>query len=464
MPLELVSHQSPENPFEKEVLDALGRCKLDGIRANNILLPHLKHRSLPNEHDILVLVAGRVYTIDAKGLYPGHYRGAASGAWEYSETPDGEFRACAFLDTLGQVAFKKRNVAVEYLTRAVGKNRVPDVVAVIVVPDGADLSQMERGPDGTDERGARSLLVQKSELCAALEADAARPGGYPLTMAELAEAFKVRTPTKFVRFPCHLNDQITLEAFVEGTQRPFPRNVYRGVYRPESRLAEKAWVRVEVTAAHAVANVTLEQDAVFRAFRNNLSALRRIRHEAALQHVVDYDTPLGLISVTEWFSDLTLAARLRTRLLAWPEARIVFRAVVGLLDAAHTAEVRIVHRYLDPTCVLLREGPGGAPVAVRVGGFFGAVVGTLSTAGIGPTDNPYLDPTARGEHKNAPAQDYYSVGRCLAYALTGATEAPALPAGGAPAELPAVLRRLTAPDHIARADGWAKLREMLGLN
>jgi hypothetical protein len=47
-----------ENRFEEQISSTLGSCPLDGVATDNIIIPNVDFRDLPDEHDILVLLAG----------------------------------------------------------------------------------------------------------------------------------------------------------------------------------------------------------------------------------------------------------------------------------------------------------------------------------------------------------------------------------------------------------------------
>ena len=107
--MKVITSRSVYDKFEGQVLEALGHLEWEGIATNNVIIPHVKFRNLPNEHDILVLTDGRVYTLEAKQLAAGFYRGASGGAWEY-RTEQSDWRPVQFLAHPLDVAFKKARV------------------------------------------------------------------------------------------------------------------------------------------------------------------------------------------------------------------------------------------------------------------------------------------------------------------------------------------------------------------
>src|SRR5262245_47971352 len=110
----VVSFRQPEYPFERRILASLGLSRLDGIATNNVLVPALASRNLPNEHDIVVLLRGRVVTIDGKDLWAGAYRGSANN-WEYRKPGRTEWEPVHFMGSPVRVAFRKAAVMVSWI-------------------------------------------------------------------------------------------------------------------------------------------------------------------------------------------------------------------------------------------------------------------------------------------------------------------------------------------------------------
>ncbi len=459
MRLKIVSQRQLDNTFELVVLDSLQGCALEGIATNNVLIPHISLRNLPNEHDLLVLTRGRVYTLDTKALKAGYYRGPSGGDWEYSLDRT-DWKSCTFTAHPRTIAFKKGRAVETFIRENLAKgDSMPEVVSVIVVPDEANVEELGWRDDGTTETGARLLLASRSELCGMLEADSqAHPQRNP-SVKELADLFGVEQTKDRRTLPCYLDEHLRVDAFLARLQLPVLRYLYRGYHGQWRRP-----VRIEVLPKFNAPESVEEQ---IRAFRSNILALQDLRHEAILRLHGHHDTPTSLIVVSELFSELTLMDVIEERRLNWEEARQVFRPVADLLQHAH--ENGIVHRYLDPTCILLKEGDF---TKVRVQGFFGAVVGGLTTVRGGKdnrgrddeqeeTSNPFLSPERhKGEQRRGPLQDAYSVGRCLAAALTGSPLR--LPTTKeVPAEVEGVIAQLVSWVPEERAPAWARLRTLL---
>ena len=221
--MRVVSSRSVVDRFEARILDALARAPgPDGLATNNVIIPHVKFRNLPNEHDLLVFTEGKVYTLDGKGLEPGSYRGSGGGGWEYSR--DGlSWEPVTFMTHPEEVAFKKARVTEGYLrSRLPADNSIPmpQVISVIVVPDEADVSGLAWGAAGT-ATGARLLLTRLGDLAACLDADDRAHRQRRPTVDELAALFHVERPNAASALPCYLSPHLRVDAFLGHTVRPW---------------------------------------------------------------------------------------------------------------------------------------------------------------------------------------------------------------------------------------------------
>jgi hypothetical protein len=457
MHVRFISQRQLDNPFERAVLARLQDCTLVGVASNNVLIPQIRLRNLPNEQDLVVLTRGRVYTLDAKALKAGHYRGASGGDWEYSR--DGiDWKTCKFMAHPQTIAVRKGNAVESFVRENLPKGcGMPEVVAVIVVPDEANVEQLG-WRDGTNDSSVRLLRASLSDLCRVLEADSKdHPHQLP-SIDDLAGLFSIDSPRERRSLPCFLDEHLRVDAFLARLQLPVLRHLYRG-YLENKRRA----VRIEILPKFNAPETVAEQ---IRAFRNNVLALQELKHEAILRLYGDDDTPTSLVVVSELFSETTLQDLIdEQRRLTWDEARQVFRPVVDLMHLAHANS--IVHRYLDPTCILVKEGTFAE---VRVQGFFGAVVGGLTTVRGGKDNrgldeqedvsNPYLAPErTREEGRRGPMQDAYSVGRCLAAVLTGSPMR--LPLKETPLDVIKVIGQLVSWLPQERVAAWTQLPALL---
>lgn len=457
------------DPFERKVQAALRKCKLPGVATNNVVIPQITMRNLPNEQDVLVLTNGLVYTLDAKNLHRGFYSAdACDGPWKYSANGQDKPEDCTFMTHPFLVALKKQKAVLEYVNARL-PNRNIDVVSVIVVPKEADVSGLKWQADGAMSLGARLLLAPLPRLCAILEGDVKKYGRDKPKVAEMVGAFGIDLVDRPSGPACELSDKVEVKEYLRTLVRPLLRQEYRGVYKWSEKNKEPARIEILPWDQPAVPDPSKaddpnapredDTDALIRGFRNNLMVLKKIKHDAIPTLLDDFDTPMYLAVVSEFFSGRTLHDVLAARKLTWDQARAVFRPVVDLLRKAH--DKGVVHRYLDPTCILVPE-TGDELTPVKVQGFFGAVVGGTSTIGAGrvpPPDQrpPYIAPERyKPELKGHPMQDAYLVAQCLCAALTGSPlTVPAPPA--VPADVPDLLRQLLREDPDARRSAWTAL-------
>lgn len=448
--MELISARTPDNPFEQEVLATLAGSALAGVVTNNLLLPNVQFRNLPNEHDVVALLPGRVVTIDAKALEPGAYRDAGDG-WEF-RPPDGEWTPATFMGPPTDIAFKKARVLEELLRRRREDGasfRMPQVVSCIAVPDQCDVRELGFRTDGRLETGARLYLARCSDLPAVLAGDvAAYPEKRPRP-DEIVEAVGIRALRPDRSSACWLSSSLRIVESLGMREQPIPR----GVYRAEDVVVRRA-VRVEVCPLYVPGR---EVRRVVRGYRSEAQALDRVRHPAVLRLHNALTTPVAVVLVYELFSEWTLQDEIESRPLPWDEACELMAPVVGALGEAHRAG--IVHRYLNPSCILLSEQ---RPREVRLYGFFGAAVGDQSTIGAHAVDDPYGAPERGDATRGSSHMDAYSVGRCMIAAVTGhPLETPV--AASLPPDVAALLHGLTATEPADRAEPWRALQRRLGV-
>lgn len=450
--MKVIAFRHIYNAFEQKVLEVLSNSKLEGIATNNVIIPHVKFRSLPNEHDILVFTDGRVYTLDAKELETGFYWGPSDGAWQYS--PDRrDWKPITFMTHPIDIAFKKARVLESFIRQQLCKGggmAMPQIISIIVVPDGADVSELGWNQAGMTSTGARILLSRLSNLISVIQQDSRTYLQRRPMASELATLLHIEQPDDRRVLPCYLSPHLRIDAFMGRLMRPVPRELYRGFNEQLRRP-----VRVEIILKFGIA---VETERLFRAFRSNLLALHDLRHEAILHFYAYHDTPMAWVLVSEFFNDQSLQDLLDERCLTWHEVQTLFIPIVDALRSAHGAG--IIHRYLDPSCILVQKDN---LTHVRIHGFFGAVVGGYSTIGdVGSEeDNPYLAPERFDEKGHcSELQDAYSVARCIAVALTGHPLILPKPET-VPAKVARALASLTllVPDD--RKTAWDSLPEIL---
>lgn len=442
--MEIVSFRRPDNPFEQRVLAKLGAGPLSGIVTNNVLIPHVTFRNLPNEHDILVLLEGRIVTLDTKDLQPGAYREGSAG-WEH-KPPQREWTPVTFMGHPREVAFKKAKVLEGYIHSLCVPGvdiPKPQVVSCIVVPDHCDVTALPFRADGRMQTGARLILARLSDLIDVLANDVAAERQRRPTVAELSELLSFRRGYCGNTYACKLAADLEIYERLSRNERPIVYETYRG-----EDLTFRRAVRVDICPLYSSGE---HVDAVLRAYRNNVIALQNLRHDAIprlYQHAV---TPMAIVMVYEYFSNHTLLDELDIHRLTWAEVTEIFRPVVEALRQAHC--VGIAHRYLDPSCILLSEG---RPRHVRVLGFFGAMISGYSTVGADDAGDPYSAPERGDGGGRTPLQDAYSVGRCIIASMTG--DPNVLPPSSLiPAGVGDLIEQLVARESSARELAWERL-------
>lgn len=409
----------PSNDFERQVQQVLDCCKLDGAFTNNIIIPDVKFRWLPNELDFLLLQPGHIYVIDAKELDPGFYRGPHDGQWEYS-TDGVQYHNLTNLAHPWDIAFKKARV-VEHFIRALNKDpnktalaKMPHVVSVIVVPDHADVSGLGWKEDGQTDTGVRFLLSRLSSLAEVIGRDSA---GFPRkepTIEQMAELLHIQAPNEAKTLPCRLDEHLEIVEEIPSNNRPILRSVYRG-FRHFQGIHTP--VRVEIIRkldTPVAARESFERNS--RALRTFMRSYEKLNHSTMLRLVsAPLERPSVFILVNELFSQTSLHDLIRERRLSWDEARRFFAPVVDLLRQAHA--VGVVHRYLDPSCILVNP----QTLETRVQGFYGALVAGCSCIS---SRDMAGDPYVASEFdtvQEAQAQwlDVFSLGRCITYSIMG---------------------------------------------
>jgi hypothetical protein len=128
MPLQYRPSRIAEQ-FEGLVIRQLAQIEEPvGVIVHNVLLPHVRDRYRPNEHDIILLLPWAAYTIDAKNYHPGLYRIPGNGIVEWRKEPPqfasedhpSDFQAVPELPNPFRVAYQKSGVLHSLLTEHLG--------------------------------------------------------------------------------------------------------------------------------------------------------------------------------------------------------------------------------------------------------------------------------------------------------------------------------------------------------
>lgn len=406
--MEVWSTRAPQDEFESQVLDLLAHSSLPGIALNNVILPHPSPNPsfcrLPNEHDILVFTDGHLFTLDMKALDPGLYRGSEGRLIEHSE--DGvEWKPVPnHLDPY-ETAFKKGRVLESFFRTQFPSTSTPSFVTVIVVPDAANIDALA-APNGRTPLGTRMLISRISDLEEVIQHDLTSAPQRKPKAGEIADLFQARRGELAQVLPCWVSEHLRLEALIAQPKRPVPRTCYRGY---DGR--REAAVRVEIIPRFTG---QLTANDARRAFRSNIRTLSELSHPSLLRHYSEFELHRAFVIVSEYFSEVTLLEFMREA-RTWPLLRGIFAQAVDVLRSAHAAQ--IVHRHLDLECILI--GSDATP-RIRVTGFFGASIGSLSVVHCPDHSNPFQAPEYEETQTGVtPMEDAFAIGRCLCAALTG---------------------------------------------
>lgn len=441
--MRVVSSRVPQNGFERLLLARIGAFeRLDGIITNNVILPN-PVRSLPNEHDMIVLLTGRLVTIDAKELWPGAYRDGANG-WEHQR--EGRWETIEGFVHPIEIAFKKARVAEKLVRLRLDPGTpVPEVLSCIVVPDGCDVTGLGVTAHGKTPLGARLLIARVSELEDVLLADTKQFRQRRPSLDELARILGIAHLSPADPIACFLSKDLEVIELLEQRPRPVPRMVYLGIQRkPRQRR-----VRIEVCP---YASDSRPAEALMRAHRSHMVTLQEVACPGVMRLYDHRVTPTATVFVYELFSRYSLAEIVQKQVLEWSVACPLIARLLEVFDALHAS--RIVHRYLDPSSILVAGTP---PREVRICDFFGARSMDVSTLGQDPATSPFDPPERHPDAPPEPAMDWFSIGRCIRFMLTG--DPFGMPSAGVPSELGACLTALEGGP-ARRAEGWRRLRRI----
>ncbi len=444
--------------FEEDVIDAISRFQLDGFVTNNLLVPH-HVRDLPNEHDIVILLAGRIVTVDAKALWPGTYRRGSAG-WDELQA-DGRWAPTGFHGDPDRVGISKAKVMAGHVQRIQRKHpniAAPEVISAIVVPDDADISAIRATPSV-----GRHYTLNVRDLEEALRADvSSKPRARP-TPDELVALLEIQTQSGKPTLPMWLGN-IELLRQIAVLDVPFRRSLFAGMEQPISlgrseepggSLKAPAGRRLMIEVCER-SNRDARPAQIARGFIANYSALNSLDDAGILKIAYVREIPAALVCVYEHFSEHTLESMLASgRTLTWGDARRVFHEIVEALYHAHAKQV--FHRLLEPTYILIDLDRTKHPA--RLFGFWGAKAIEVLTTGIAAPDSPYrLDATTGGD--DLALRDMYALNRCLIASLTG--DPLRLPARSTvpDAALDAVTL-MTSSDQTTRRAALPKLRSAL---
>ena len=368
--MEYRSATKPLDEFEDKVIYQI--CNIDisgGVVTNNLIIPNLDFRHLPNEHDIIVFIDGTVYTFDAKNLEPGFYRSSLNSPWEFKNEDSPEWRPIPFANNLEAVAFKKQAKLLDFFQEKFkdedGKTKiVPQVVSGIVVPDHADLTEVNNWNE-TTPTGARMPLLNLKDLKGYIEKDASSSDGVQKVQLKNIQFFdpgarsipdllNLDKPQSLKILPCSISSKIEVKERLTDVNWPVRREVYKGFHQDL-----EIDVRVEIFK-------DLNQK-VKVGLKSQRKSLFEVSHPSILKQIENISLPWAEIWVSEFFSDYSLESVLHDLHGQWHLVRNLFKNVLETLDHCHSH--RIFMRFLNPDCILLKDLKSGV---IKIHGFIGA--------------------------------------------------------------------------------------------
>jgi hypothetical protein len=466
MPLNVI-RMPIENAFETEVAravrDAWNAPELADESAhlfsNLIVTDH--NRRLPNEHDIVLLSSFGAFSLDAKGLAPGEYRGSRQRPLEWRRREGDHFKpTLERMQRPFDTAFHKGQVLRTHLVKtALGFPKEIPTYGVVVVPDSADLRGVEDRRPTFKEIGIG--LLNCGELREYLVA-ALRRCTYPVARRRAWDGPVKAAASRFTgslpaRRPCDVADCELLSPPLATSNDPVKTEAWRARHR---EFSHGAFVKIYYKYPWPQGGSEF-----FRQLVRQMEILRQARHPNVIQLRRHEDEPDALVLEFEFFDGMTLRERVEALgPLSTPDALRITARVADAVEHIHALGGR--HRALSPESIRLSDPTG---TDLRVVGFSSLTIVGRSTVPRYLTLSPFIPPELRdaGDPRaKAPTVDVYGVGKILEYALGGRRieEDPGqTPAWRAtlPDPLAALLERACAPDPGARHDSLAAFRAAL---
>ncbi|MEI6807630.1 MAG: NERD domain-containing protein [bacterium] len=416
-------HYSPNrstNTFEEAVVRELSQldCEpdVDGFIAHNVLLPHIKDRYLPNEHDVILLLPHAGYTVDAKEYMPGEYRIPPNGPIEF-RAPGKEFRALKQLPQPYQVADKKAKVLSEACRKVDPLFSSYQIQSLIVVPNHATLVGM-----GDDHKhlDIRLRIVRLSDLRQVILNDMRGSRlGQTLEAHELELIFTaigaLPSSSEDVVEVCDLRLLESMDCNEPGCL--VPMHAYRGEHMVAGVQTEirvyRRWPWTPVT------------DRFMKRMGKRVKLLYNTCLENVTRVIQTADLPDAFILATNWFDGETVVELVRRRgsLSASLAAGLILHLArtVQLLHARN-----IIHLDIRPEHVRIAphlEDHGGARHLLA--GFTNPLLDdtqlstqTYATGFDASFSAPEMQ-YPRHPDRGKPQNDVYSIGRLLAYCVLG---------------------------------------------
>jgi hypothetical protein len=421
----LTLHYTPNrisNAFEGSVVRELARLNdesdVEGFIAHNVLIPHVKNRYLPNEHDVVLLLPHVGYTLDAKEYRPGEYRIPVNGLIEFRPRGDKQFVVVRELPNPYELADKKSKILNGVCRRISPQFGNYWIESLIVVPDHVDL--LCDSVDDADQLRINLRIVKLRELCRLVIDDMrGKNRGKSLELPQLKqiwEAIGAQKPTTgSYTEVCGIQFGDMISRTEPGC--PLPMEAFRGVYKLTGRPVEirlyRSWPWNDQT------------DRFLERMRRRLTLLQDLNMESVPRVIVAADLPDVFIFATRWFEGETLTDLVQRRAslpadLAVSLVRHVGNSVLRLHEKGIVhLDIRPEHVWVGPSL----ESHSGEQHLLS--GFTNPLIddARLSTQAyaIG-FDASFSAPEMqyhRHPDRGKPQNDVFSLGRLLAYCILG---------------------------------------------
>lgn len=465
----IVRGTAGDNAFEAEVAAAVraawGRPELADKVAylyTNLLIPH-SHERMPNEHDVVLLTEFGALTIDAKGLEPGRYEGGPNEnlKWVRKGSRGSPRRCPEHLARPYEVAFKKAKIIRSHFLKLRMLNRSLEFAGCVVVPNHADLSGMRGRQWSNDQMHLGVLRLEElADFLILLEAHCKlRPHTRRKIGTQLARVDRKLTKTSG---PAEIEAfNLRFQSTVSTKLVPVRSQAWEAQH---TEYDQRAFVKVFSKYPWIETSGPF-----FRQLKKRVKVLREVRHPNIIRLRNDWIGPDCVVLEYEYFDAPSLKERVDSLgplpLKASVDIALGAADAIDHLHRVEPGKLHALHRALDSTAILLRPDLSD----FRLVNFSNLTIVQGSTVPRDYLPSAFLPPEMSYEThpaKRRATVDVYSIGRLLAYMLTGddglgADGVAVLLKRGVPEPVARVVEIATAGAPTERYATAAELREAL---
>ncbi|MBI4028442.1 MAG: hypothetical protein HY360_25880 [Verrucomicrobia bacterium] len=419
-------HYTPNqisNSFEGAVIRELAQlsCEIsiNGFIAHNVLLPNVKHRYLPNEHDVILLLPHAGYTIDAKEYEPGEYMIPCNGPIEYRGPGEKDFHSVRELPCPYEIADKKAKILNGVCTEICQDFSNYHIESVIVVPDHAQLIQCDTTtPVRTIPMRLR--IVKLSEIRRRILKDMREPKcGQKLEPHHLEKIWHAIGARSSDVGP---NVELCGLRFSQQINRREPGcPVQMEAFRGKEILTD---IDTEIRV-YRKWPWNGESDRFMARMRKRLKLLRKVSRDTVPRVIEAANLPDAFVFATQWFDGETIAELVCRRSSLPPNLAVSLVAHVAQ-TVQHLHAENIIHLDIRPEHVWVApalEGHGGAQHLLA--GFTSPLIddSRVSTQAYADGfDASFAAPEMqyhRHPDRSKPQNDVFSLGQLLTYCVLG---------------------------------------------